>query len=52
LGLFTGLRYRVEGVNLMDLWLTDELSLGVNSEPLDQFKEAIEKLARKLKAGV
>jgi hypothetical protein len=54
LALFTDLRYRVEEAQLTDPWFTSVRSLGGESGPLDQFKEAIEELARKLKpeAGI
>ena len=47
--LLTDLRYRVEEAKLTDPWLTGVHSLGVEGGPLDQFKEAMEELARKLK---
>ena len=54
LALFTDLRYRVEEAQLTDPWFTGVRSLGGESGPLGQFKEAIEELARKLKpeAGI
>jgi hypothetical protein len=54
LALFTDLRYRVEEAESMGAWFADVRSLGVEGGPLDQFKDAIEKLARKLRpeAGI
>jgi hypothetical protein len=49
LALFTDLRYRVEEAGSTGAWLASVRSLGVEGGPLDQFKDAIEELARKLK---
>jgi hypothetical protein len=49
LALLTDLRYRVEEAKVTDPWFTGVRLLGVKGGPLEQFKEAIEKLARKLK---
>jgi hypothetical protein len=49
LALLTDLRYRVEEAKSMDPWFTGVRLLGVEGGPLEQFKEAIEELARKLK---
>lgn len=47
--LFTSLRYTVEGSTSSDPWLLGVRSLGVENGPLEQFKEAMELLAEKLK---
>jgi hypothetical protein len=47
--LLTDLRYRVEEVRATDPWLTAVASLGVEKGPLEQFRDAIETLTRKLK---
>jgi hypothetical protein len=47
--LLTDLRYRVEEAKSTDSWFTGVRSLGVEGGPLDQLKEAMEELARKLK---
>ena len=47
--LLTDLRYRVEEVGASDLRLTAVASLGVEKGPLEQFKDAMETLIRKLK---
>ena len=54
LALFIDLRYRVEEVDSMGVWFAGVRSLGVEGGPLDQFKDAMEELARKLKpeAGI
>lgn len=48
LTLLTDLRYRVEGAKSGDEWFTDMQSLGLKNGPLDQFKEAMDELTRKL----
>jgi hypothetical protein len=50
--LLTNLRYKLEEAKSTDPWFTGVRSLGVESGPLDQFKEAMEELARKLKPEV
>ena len=54
LALFTDLRYRVEEADSTSAWFAGVRSLGVEGGPLDQFKDAMEGLARKLKpeAGI
>jgi hypothetical protein len=54
LALFTDLRYRLEEAESTDPWFTGVRSLGVEGGPLDQFKDAMEELAMKLKpeAGI
>jgi hypothetical protein len=47
--LLTDLRYRVEEVGTTDPWFTAVRLLGVEKGPLEQFKEAMEMLIRKLK---
>ncbi len=47
--VFTSLRYRVEESTSSDPWRLGVRSLGVENGPLDQFKEAMELLAEKLK---
>jgi hypothetical protein len=49
LALFTDLRYRVEEADSTGAWFAGVRSLGVEGGPLDQFKDAMEGLARKLK---
>jgi hypothetical protein len=49
LALFTDLRSRLEEAKSTDPWFTGVRSLGVEGGALDQFKEALEELARKLK---
>ena len=49
LALLMDLRCRVEEAESTDPWFTGVRSLGVKGGPLDQFKEAMEELARKLK---
>jgi hypothetical protein len=49
LGLLTDLRYRVEEVKSTDPWLSGIHSLGVEGGPLEQFKNAMDELAVKLK---
>src|SRR5438046_7959257 len=49
LALLTDLRYRVDEAKSTDPWFTGVRSLGVERGPLEQFKEAMEELARKLK---
>jgi hypothetical protein len=51
LALLTDLRYRLEEAKSTDPWFTGVRSLGTEGGPLDQFKESMEKLARKLKPG-
>jgi hypothetical protein len=48
LSLLTTTRYKVEEANTADPWFTSIRSLGVPNGPLDQFKAAMEDLARKL----
>ena len=48
LSLLTTIRYKVEEANTVDPWFTSIRSLGVPNGPLDQFKAAMEDLARKL----
>ena len=50
LALLTDLRYRLEEAKSTDPWFTGVRSLGVEGGPLDQFKEVMEELARKLKS--
>ncbi len=47
--LLTDLRYRVEETDSTDPWFTGVRLLGVDGGPLDQFKEALDDLARRLK---
>jgi hypothetical protein len=47
--LLTDLRYRLEEANATDPWFTGIRSLGGAGGPLDQFRDAIDDLARKLK---
>lgn len=47
--LLTDLRYKVEEVRATDPWLTAVGSLGVEKGPLEQFRDAMETLIRKLK---
>ena len=49
LALFTDLRYRVEEAESTSAWFAGVRLLGVEGGLLDQFKDAMEKLARKLK---
>ena len=49
LGLLMDLRYRVEEAKSTDPWLSGVHSLGVEGGPLEQFKNAMEELADKLK---
>src|SRR5437016_4107168 len=51
LALLTNLRYRVEETKSTDPWFTAVRLLGVEGGPVEQFKGAIEELARKLKPG-
>ena len=48
LALLTSLRYRVEDIDAGDPWVQGVLTLGIANGPLDQFKEALESLARRL----
>ena len=54
LALFTDLRYRLEEAESTEPWFTGIRLLGLEGGPLDQFKEAMEELTRKLKpdAGI
>jgi hypothetical protein len=54
LALFIDLRYRVEEAESTGPWFTSMRSLGAHGGPLDQFKDAMEELVRKLKpeAGI
>jgi hypothetical protein len=47
--LLTDLRYRVDEANSADPWFAAVRSLGAVGGPLDQFKDNVEKLERKLK---
>ena len=47
--LCTDLRYTVEEVELTGRWFAGVHSLGIEGGPLDQFRDAMEELARKLK---
>jgi hypothetical protein len=49
LPLLIDLRYRVEEADSTDPWFAGVRWLGVEKGPLNQFKDALEKLARKLK---
>ncbi|KAH8684491.1 hypothetical protein BGZ60DRAFT_167023 [Tricladium varicosporioides] len=49
LALLTDLRYRVEEADSTSAWFVGVRSLGIENGPLDQFKDAMENLARKLK---
>jgi hypothetical protein len=49
LATLTDLRYRIEDTNDSDPWFVGLRSLGVEHGPLDQFKEAMEELAERLK---
>ena len=49
LALLTDLKYRLEETKSTDPWFTGICSLGVEGGPLEQFNEAIDDLARKLK---
>jgi hypothetical protein len=48
LGLFYGLKYKVESADIASPWFKGILSLGAHDGPLDRFKQAMEDLARKL----
>jgi hypothetical protein len=48
LSLLITMRYKVEEANTVDPWFTNIRFLGTVNGPLDQFKEAMEDLARKL----
>jgi hypothetical protein len=50
LTLFIDLRYTVEEAESTGAWFASVRSLGVEGGPLDQFKDAMKELARKLKA--
>jgi hypothetical protein len=54
LALLTDLRYRLEEAESTDPWFNSVRSLGVEGGPLEQFKDVMEELARKLKpeAGI
>jgi hypothetical protein len=49
LTLFTDLRYRMEEADLTSSWFAGVRLLGIEGGPLDQFKDAMVELARKLK---
>lgn len=49
LGLLTELRYMLEDADTAEPWSKGIRTLGVENGPLDQFKEAMEGLARKLR---
>jgi len=48
LTLLTDLRFRLEEARSADPWFTNIRSLGVENGPLDQFKEALDNLTRRL----
>ncbi len=49
LGLLTSLQYRMEEANPKDAWYGRLLSLGGEGGPLNQYKQAMENLAERLK---